>query len=162
MLMLAQLEYLLEYLYPSTQLYVGQKVYYYNGIIGTIGGQTGAYTYSFTNLTLITAIASNTPMSATNSIPNINIISNYTTTQNNSIRIFQIKLTGLPFNMSYSQGNISTTNQALLNTVNIPTNISTPLYYAFSEKTYYTFIKNNSSTCNITINLHNVETDTQL
>ena len=138
-------------LYPSTQLYVGQKVYYYNGIIGTVNDQTGAYTYSFTNPTLITAIASNTPMSATNTIPNINI---------NSARNLQIKLTGLPFNTSYSQGNISTTNQALLNTVNIPTNVSIPFYYAFSEKTYYTFIKNNSSTCNITIDLHNVETDT--
>ena len=32
-------------------------------------------------------------------------------------------------------------------------------YYAFSEKPYFTFYKNNSSTCNLTVDLHRVSTD---
>ena len=76
-------------------------------------------------------------------------------------RLLHIKLSGLPFTTSYNQGTTSNIGQIILNTVMLPqpnATIST-YYYAFSEKPYFTFYKNNSSTCNLTVDLHRVSTD---
>ena len=76
-------------------------------------------------------------------------------------RAMQIKFLGLPFNSSYNQGTYSNTNQVILNCINLPLPNAaiSSYYYAFSEKTYFTFIKNNSSTCNLSIDLHSVFAD---
>ena len=76
-------------------------------------------------------------------------------------RLLQIKFSGLPFITSYNHGTCSNIGQVILNCVNLPkpeAAIST-YYYAFSEKPYFTFYKNNTSTCNLNIDLQCVYTD---
>ena len=76
-------------------------------------------------------------------------------------RLLHIKLSGMPFTTSYNQGTTSNIGQIILNTVNLPLPAATisTYYYAFSEKPYFTFYKNNSSTCNLTIDLQKVSND---
>ena len=77
-------------------------------------------------------------------------------------RLLQIKFSGLPFTTSYNQGTYCNTGQVMLNSINLPSAAATvsTFYNAFSEKPYFTFVKNNASTCNLTIDLHTVLADT--
>jgi hypothetical protein len=73
-------------------------------------------------------------------------------------RLFQIKLTGLPFTSSYNMPTISNTGTVSLTVVQAPMTINTTWINNYFSQQYFTFTK--QDLVNITIDLHTVVGDT--
>ena len=73
-------------------------------------------------------------------------------------RLFQVKLSGLPFTSSYNQPTQTNVGSVNLTVVQVPSTASTTWYNNFLSQQYFTFTK--QDLVNITVDLHTVATDT--